>query len=239
MKTIFTNFIICLLAFTQPAFSQIELPEFLTDEDAGRLGLMDMGISYGLIRHKDEEKVITGENLQTKINSQFLKFHFQESMLSNYWSDSYEDGKVRIGFTETLDLGVSYSNIKEELNGTKLPAPENEKKVHLLFAYEAGFAGVYKIDDRMDVGFTYYVFSLSNLNKETPAKYGKILFRYNHLMTALSFGGRKAIDIRYIMNGDFIPYFGLTYTGWKDASVPEGAWSTGEKHIFFTMGWIL
>lgn len=239
---------ICILSFTQPALPQ--LPKFLAPGgDAGYMGLFDMELASGFLHGYEHHTYPANSWVDRNTNAPFIMAHFQESILSNYFWRMDQDLRFKVGFTETLDLGASYQTIKETTDGPNVYPHPPTKGAGFIFTYEAGLGGVYKVNDKMDAGLTYYLFSLSTFNRDTDKHhYPKFRFRYSHIMTELSVMGKNAIDIKYLKglkdgqgqkDRSMSSYIGFSYTGWKTESVPSGIWNTSKAYYYLSIGFIL
>lgn len=216
---------------------------------AGYMGLWDMAIAAGFHHNSTHESFNPTGTEDTKLNQGYLLGHFQESLLSNYMWARNQDQKVKFGFQETLDLGGAYGSKSTSSENAGVPDVDPESGAEFQIAYEAAFAVVYKVNDLMDAGFSYYPFIASSFTSSN--KYAKFRFRYAHYMAEVSAFGKTALDLKYVMasvnkSGQFdrtsSEYIGLTYTGWSEdrgsTSGVGGKFEEGSHFVQLSYGFI-
>ena len=241
MKTI-CSILFSLLAFNIAANAQTNdkkvVPKKKARTPAGYMGLMDGNLSTGYMSNKENHVYNPGNTTEEKNkNSFYVLAHFQESLLCNYfWADE-SDKKVKCGFQETLDLGCSYGN--EVTSGSAYSENIKKSGFGFLFAYEAGLAAVYKVNNTIDVGFTYYPFIISSF---TPSNhYAKLRLRYSNFMGEFSAFGKTGIEFKYLKATDTDDrstsiYYGISYfTNGEDHQY----WSKRNNFIHLSIGLIL
>jgi hypothetical protein len=114
-------------------------------------------------------------------------------------------------------------------------------------AYEGAFAGVYKVNESLDVGFSYYPLLFSTFTD--GERYSKLRVRYSHYMVELSAFGKSALDIKYVMGtadkfGDHdrtvSSYIGLTWIGNREErkGVGGGAVENGIQYVQLSTGYL-
>jgi hypothetical protein len=166
------------------------------------MGLMEASVGFGSMKLTQEgytpkKSVMSPESRSNSTtNNTYGVFHFQESLLCNYfWADK-DDKKVKFGFQETIDLGYGRGPTVSTTTVAGTSSPEERTvKGRLLFSYQAALAGVYKVNEDIDAGLTYYFFVSSDF---TPNKrYAKFRARYTHFMAEVSAFGKSAIDLKY------------------------------------------
>lgn len=211
-KTIFSTAVFLLL-FTPQSFAQ--LFSFSSDE-MPKMGLMDINLSYGFMSQFSNTTSTSTIQSDRNINSQFMYLHFEESMLSNWWNAD-ENTRFLFGIRENLDLGMGYFTNTEKFN---TPGPGNEtsnNRYGLIFSYDGGLGGVYRINKNMDVGLNYYFLSISSFNKNSDKNnYPRFRFRYNKYMAELSVKARTTFEFKYLTDGedDIASYIGLSFSHW-------------------------
>jgi hypothetical protein len=207
---------------------------------AGYMGLFDLNLSVGFFDkdrsgYQPKTSVMSGPAYSTKSsgNEIYAFFHLQESLLSNYfWADD-PDKKFKVGFQETLDLGYSRGSVVS--SNTLSPTEQKTPSSQFLVTYMAGLAGVYKINEDMDAGFTYYPLALSFFTESR--RYGTFRFRYTNFMAEFSTFGKTAIDLKYMMRidkdeRDISFYYGLSFVG-KNHSALNSSGTDRFFHISF------
>ncbi len=206
--------LIALLLFTQSNFAQ--LFSFSSKEEA-KMGLMDINLSYGYM-NQFNNKLSTGLFPSDKsISTQFIYLHFEESMLSNWWNAD-ENTKFLFGIRENIDLGMGYGTTTEKFLTPGSSTETNDSKYGMVFSYDGGLGGVYRINKKMDVGLNYYFLSISSFNKNSDKNnYPKFRFRYNNYMAELAVKARTTFEFKYLTDGedDMASYIGLSYSYWN------------------------
>lgn len=194
---------------------------FLIDRSrpSGYMGLFDVNMSVGYQSNARAPKTASPSSSKQTLSGLYTMFHFQESILSNYfWADE-SDKKLKIGFQETLDFGYCRENRTESYTGT---SDIKTTKNAFVFTYEAAGAVVYKINNDMDAGLNYCFFSISYFNQDDYAKYAKFRFRYSNIMAEVSTFGRNAVELKYMrsIDGDreYSWYVGLGYINSNSAN---------------------
>lgn len=222
-----------------------KITDFLSPKgDAGYMGLWDWGVSIGTINEKTHGAYNNNTGyLDEKVAGEFIKVHFQESLLSFYTWDMKSDHRVKFGVVEKLELGVLREKNTRTTNMPSTPVGEPKIRYDILIAYEGGLGVVYKINDNLDAGISYYFFSLSKFDKETYVRnYPKFRFRYNHAMLELNLGKKHALDLRYLIGTgkrDYTKYIGISLTGWKEKTIQNtNANKKSASYIFLTVGGI-
>lgn len=212
---------------------------------AGYMGLWDWGVDFGGFNKKTDRPLIAQNHEYIKEHGQLLFMHFQENMLSNYFWAHNQDKRFKFGVIEKLEMGLQYATTKTTNTVPSNPTTPNRNRLDFLFAYEGGIGGVYKINDKMDAGFSYYFISISSFNNRDAdfPHYAKFRFRYSHLMTELSTLGKNALDVKYLRKGvedrSYTPYIGFSYSGWKsNYSTIDGPYSKKAHYLYFTIGGI-
>ncbi len=245
MKPIFyitmSIMVLCSIANAQSTEKKSETKK-KSRPPSGYMGLFDMNLSAGYQNNKEHHVYFPGPGSEDKNkNSIYVLGHFQESLLSNYFWATKQDQKVKFGFQETLDLGCSYGN--EVTSGTAYPENKKQSGFGLIFAYEAGLAAVYKVNNTIDVGFTYYPFILSSF---TPYNhYAKLRLRYSNFMGEFSAFGKTGIEFKYLKatkdnfnehDRSTSIYYGISYfTNGED----HPYWSKSNNFLHLSIGLIL
>ncbi len=186
---------------------------------AGYMGLMDANFSLGYMnKHNSSFSPKTSKvgppayTTTGSTNMVYAYFHFQESMLCNYfWADE-SDTRLKIGFQETLDLGYGRGTgvEKSSLSTNEIKSTSNE----LVFSYLAGLAAVVRINNDIDAGFTFYPLTISYFTE--ARRYCTFRFRYTNFMAEVSTFGKNSIDLKYMQridkdDRDISFYYGLSY----------------------------
>jgi hypothetical protein len=231
MKNLFT--LLCLsVLFVGKARAQ--------SHPAGYMGLFDMNVSAGYENKKDDKTFPPSASFQNvRTNGAYILGHFQESLLCNYFWQAQQDQKVKVGFQETIDFGVSRQSVTT--SGSTDTGPEIQNSQFFFhITYEAAFAGVYRINDDMDAGFTYCVFALSTFND--ARHFARFRFRYAHFMGELTAFGKTAIDFKYLIGNkdndrSGTKYIGFSYTGHSE-SIPLAHEEKGAHYVHVSYGYI-
>jgi hypothetical protein len=246
MKKITFFTVVVIVLISTPAFSQ--LPKFLAPgHDAGYMGLWDMGGSVGFQNYKQHEILSDNSYQDTKSNGPLLLLHGQSSLLSNYYWSDMPDKRFKFGFVEKVEIGANYISTKVTTDSPFNPVPDPSSKIGLAFTIEQGAGGVFRINNKTDVGYTYYFYSISSFHDKSfdHSGYSKFRFRYSHLMAEVSAFGRNGIDIKYLRNKDedrtSSSYYGFRYTGWKTQGPTSGNGSktTDANQFCFSIGRVL
>lgn len=210
------SYLLVLLFYAQTSYAQ--LFSFSSKEEP-KMGLMDVNLSIGNMS-QFSNKTSTGLVPSDKnISTQFIYFHFEESMLSNWWNAD-ENTRFLFGIRENLDLGLGKTTTTEKFAGV---AEETSSEYGLLFSYDGGIGGVYRINKKMDVGLNYYFLSISSFNKNSDKNnYPKFRFRYDKYLAELSVKARTTFEFKYLTDGEdgFSSYFGLSYSYWNRGNEP-------------------
>jgi len=192
-----------------PSLKLVRVPKYHANV-AGSMGLFDWNFSLGYI-NKDATVApapVTAPALST--SGQFVMFHLQESLLSNYkLARKYKrDKRFKFGFQNTFDLGMRMGGASEK-STSSIPIDTQVATPKFFFNYQAGIATAFRINAKADVGYTYYLYTQSIFAPDVRS-YHKARFRYSHLMAEYSFGGRSAVDLKYVWNRK--SYFGVSYS---------------------------
>ncbi|MES2618253.1 MAG: hypothetical protein V4613_10260 [Bacteroidota bacterium] len=222
------------------------LPKSLKPEGpAGYMGLWDWGVYVGVLNQKINRPLIGNAYENKKIGGPFISAHLQESLLSNYFWATKQDKRFKFGIIETIEMGLGYYRTQIEVTAPNQPVTEPSSKLSFIFTYEGGIGGVYKINDKIDAGLSYYFVSISTFNNQNAdyPHFAKLRLRYSHIMTEVSLLGKKAFDIKYLRKGtedrSYTPYIGFSYTGWKENEARvDGAYSNKANYYYFTIGGI-
>lgn len=230
MKKITFLTIAVFTLFSTRAFSQ--LPKFLAPgHDAGYMGLFDMGGSAGFQNIKQHEILSDNSFQDQKSHGPLLMVHVQSSLLSNYFWSDMPDKRFKFGFVEKVEIGANYITTKVTTDSPFNPVPDPSSKIGFAFIFEEGAGGVFKINNKMDAGYTYYFYSISSFHDKSFNKsgYSKFRFRYSHVMAEISAFGRNGVDIKYLRNKDedrtSSSYYGFKYTGWNTQGPTSGSGS--------------
>ena len=183
----------------------------------GYMGLWDLGVATGYMHGTSHRDYYPGPGYEdVKTNGMFVMAHFQDSALSNYIWATETDKKVKFGITETLDIGCSYLHRNTITNPKEYSS--SQSNFGFLFTYEGGGGVVYKLNENMDAGFTYYALVLSSFTPNN--RYAKFRYRYRNYMCELSAFGKTAVDLKYLraskpkneqkVNRESSLYFGLS-----------------------------
>lgn len=229
----------CIL-FTLILISAIIKSQSSNAGDGPRMGMQDFGLTLGnigMLEHKSYSKNTTS-SINTKTN--FINIHASESLLSNWWNET-DDTRFLFGIRECLDVGLGTRKRTETISYPSGPIVESQKKAELIFTYEGGLGGLFRINEDMDVAFNYFFISISSFNKTTKIikNVPQLKFRYSNYMAEITLHARTAIEFKYLPDpdDDLQLYFGLSYTSWKKK---EDAINTNtiKTRIFqLTCGW--
>jgi hypothetical protein len=176
------------------------------------MGLWDWNFAGGYINKTAtlDKATTLGVNEQNT-SGQYIMFQLQESILSNYiWAKSYKRNKrVKFGLQNTYEPGIRWGQAIRDSSNYSTVAISQPSATKVFFNYQLGLALALRINDQVDVGFTYYPFVNSVL---TPGvdKYSKLRFRYGPLMAEYSFGDKTALEFKYLRGKKI--YIGASYT---------------------------
>ena len=184
-------------------------------DKAGYMGLFDCNFGAGYISKTTHEtfRGYSPRNLNSE--GQYANFRLQEGVLSNYFlAKKYNrDKRVKFGFQETLDLGVKWGEAANtQSNHTTDTLNKNTDKVGGYFGYQAAGAVVVRVSPSFDLGFTWYPYVKSALCPGVTS-YSKLRARLGHFMAEYSFGGRTAVELKYVRNRKL--YVGGSYSKYE------------------------
>lgn len=208
--------------------------------DEPKMGMQDFGLTIGNMKLSDQRKYGQGTTTDKVTKTRFISIHMSESMLSNWW---YEDDKTRFmfGIRECLDIGIGTSKISETTNYPGSTSTINSKKLDLIFTYEGGLGGLYRINKEMDVAFNYFFISISSFNKTSKIvkHVPQLKYRYSHYMAEITLRARTTIEFKYLpyVKDDLQTYFGLSYTFWNRTDKLTSEIVGHANFIQLTCGW--
>jgi hypothetical protein len=177
------------------------------------MGLFDFSMAGGLINKATHETfTTTAPPADLTTTGNFAMVHMQEGVLSNYFlaKKYHRDKKVKIGFTETLDIGWKGGAATETASDytTSYGANAGEKS-DFFVNYQAGFAAVVRVAPTFDLGATWYFYVNSVFSPDTKSYWNSRL-RYRQLMVEASLLGKTSYDFKYLLRNK--TYLGFTYT---------------------------
>lgn len=212
-----------------------------SDADSGpKMGFQDFGLSLGhkgMLQHINYDQNTTSE-VKTKTN--FINIHMSESMLSNWWNAD-DNTRFLFGIRECLDVGLGTRKRTETITSPGNVFSESTKKLELIFTYEGGLGGLYRINKKMDVAFNYFIISISSFNKTSDLikHVPQFKFRYDHYMAEITLRARTAFEFKYLPDAgdDLQYYFGLSYTFWKEKETQTNKTPLKANYFQLTCGW--
>lgn len=239
--------ITCLqICFFGSVISKAQLSKyFIPKSEPGYMGLASGSVNFGYQGYRNHETFLGNVYISDRNNGPFASFSLHTSFLSNYYWSRNSDKKIKFGFTEKVEIGAGVLNNTTETNSPFAVNP-SKKKFFLPLIIEEGFGAVFKINDKTDVGITYYFYSISTFHNKSLPESGYLKFRgrYHRYMAEISAFGRSVIDLKYLTNGEedrSSTYFvGLTYTAWSEEARGVGGGYVKERarQFFFSIGTI-
>lgn len=218
---------------------------FIPNTEPGYMGLASGSLNLGLQSYRNHETFPGDVYITDRNKGQFATFSLHTSFLSNYYWSSNSDKRIKFGFTEKIEIGVGINNYTTRTNST-YPVNADKRKFIIPLIIEEGFGAVYKINDKTDVGMTYYFYSISTFHDKSFPESGYFKFRARHhrYMAEVSAFGRNVIDIKYLTNGNedksYTKFIGITYTAWSKESSGVGYGYVNERarQFFLSIGTI-
>ncbi len=194
----------------EPTLKMVKAPKYRANS-AGSMGLFDWNFSLGYINKTATVKQTGTLPLDVESSGQYAMFHLQESILSNYFlAKKYKRNKrFKIGFQNTFDFGMKRGGATIDATNYAVPSPSQETSIDFYFNYQAAIATAFRINSKIDVGYSYYLYVKSVFSPETD-RYSKARVRFGHFMGEYSFGGLSAVELKYVKNRKV--YYGLGYT---------------------------